>query len=145
MTHIGELSTEQVLLERVRVGARVSASNYVLANLRDVNAWQEHLADAVVHEFSSEVLAQRLDTRTVDQRVEWEVPASWWQMFKATYALSWWLAWLVDRRPVRYEVKHKFVSIKYGVDAIYPDARIRLPEETFGRPFVVNRLVSAHE
>lgn len=136
-----EPSFEQVTLERMRIGAKTRVGQYVLENMT-LETWTDHATRDLVLGLRSEVLAQRLDTRTVDQRVEWDAPASWWQMFKATYALSWWLSWLVSRRPVRYTTHHKFTTIKFGVEAIYPDATVRLPEDTFGRPFVVNRVLS---
>lgn len=136
---LSEPSFERVALERVKIGVSERIPRYVLDNL-ELGIWEDHAMDTLVTHFRSEVLAKTLGTAEKSEAVYFEAPASWWQMFKATYALSWWLSWLVDRWPVRYETHTKWATVTFATQAAFPDATVRFPKE-LGNPIIVNRVL----
>jgi hypothetical protein len=135
---MSELSFEQIALDRLKIGVSRHIPRYILDN-GELGFWVEGMSDTVVSHFRSEVLAHTFSTETAEKQVRFQVPASWWQAFKATYALTWWLSWLVDRRPVRYRTEAKTAHFRVATQAIFPDATVRYPKE-LGNPVVIRRV-----
>lgn len=125
---------ETVALERLRVGLDTYVTRHAVLEVNE-----DALFDQIRIGLRSEVLAQRLDCRKAERVVSFEEPASAWQMFKRNHAESWWLGWLVRRRPVRNVTHRKAVSLEVEAFAAYPDARIALPPDDFGRAFLFHR------
>lgn len=120
---------EKVVLERRRLSKTFYVSHMMRA---EPYLLYDDLAAEMIR-VESEVLAERVvsDTQTVAGTVEF--PESPWQFFKARHADSWWLRWLVRRRPVRY-AKHLHEATVYLTRyATYPSATL-LPQDTFGEP-----------
>jgi hypothetical protein len=63
-----------------------------------------------------------------------EYPRSTWQMFKHTHADSWWLRWLVRRRPVEMDAQTRMLRVEVGRYLAYPEAVVQVPK--FGRPVI---------
>ena len=57
-----------------------------------------------------------------------EFPATTWQMFKETHQDSWWMGWVVRRRPVEYEKEEISVRVQLSRYLKYPDADIDWPK-----------------
>lgn len=87
---------------------------------------------AIVEVFEDRVqgLALQLRTRVLvdnhkkTQRASTSIdlPASPWQHFKQSYGLSWWLRWLVDRRPVITRKVTFNLSVDVMAGLAYPEA-----------------------
>lgn len=137
LSPIDTASMETVALDRMRIGLNNYVSRNAVIDFReDVDTY---LGEYFRAELRSEVLARRLDTRVYSESAHFDEPASTWQMFKRTHASSWWLRWLVERRPVR-TVRHTQQVIVRATDrAIYPDARIQLSDQ-LGRPFLITQM-----
>jgi hypothetical protein len=91
-------------------------------------------------QFRAKILADDLPPEefTARQHVQFEIPASTWQMWKKRHAQRWYARRLVARWPVRYEPDPD----RRGTDAVctfnlerwrsYPQARVHLPRDRFG-------------
>lgn len=84
------------------------------------------------------VLTHQLAEHSVSRRRTVSWPASPWQHFKRRHAESWWLRWLVARRPVR--LQHETVDFQEAWTelAAYPWQTHLPPFPELGRP---NRVV----
>lgn len=60
-------------------------------------------------------------------------PQTTWQMFKHTHRDSWWLKWLVMRKPVVYAVDKQNVTVEVDHNYIYPEANLPY-RQSLGRP-----------
>jgi hypothetical protein len=94
----------------------------------------------VVVQVTAKILTDSLPPEhfTARQQITYEVPSSVWQMWKQRHAGRWYAAWLVRRRPVRYEPDPDgrgttavctFDLARYRT---YPRARVQLPADSFG-------------
>lgn len=82
----------------------------------------------LVYALRAKVLADQLppERETAEKTFRFPVPASPWQQFKGLHAETWWLRWLVRRRPVR-TVDHVFrgeLVVDLTRHRTYPEARI---------------------
>ena len=126
---------ETVLLDRVRVGVRTHIDMGFVRDNTSVDAAADHLTGQMVFELRSCVLAEKLPPEEITRSEE--VPASWWQHFKADHGRRLWLRWLVRRRPVRTETLSLTVFLRrYWA---YPEAR-SLPVDRFGGPVRIHTL-----
>lgn len=96
----------------------------------DFNMWRLRL--------ETEVLKEHIADDYYHTTLERRVPASVWQMFKAEHMHSWWMSWLVDRRPVRHHVWTETVSVKVERSVLYPEANV--PRPPLGRPFILEKV-----
>ncbi|GAA1281302.1 hypothetical protein [Saccharothrix xinjiangensis] len=84
--------------------------------------------DAVAHRLVQKlrafVMTKKLPGHTVTKRltVRWQVPATWWDHVKLTYADTLWLAWFVRRRPARLVTRERSVVFRatWGDMVTYP-------------------------
>lgn len=94
--------------------------------------------ETLVHDLEysvlSQVLAEHLAKDTYYNKVMFSAPSSTWQMFKRTHEDSWWLRWLTKRRPVKYLVEFKTLTVDVDRYLRYPDAAIQDPQ--FGASIV---------
>jgi hypothetical protein len=125
----------QRILRIVRVGARqiipahvASTANFTVQEQiggdRLLGLTAEVLRDHIVHEV---------------QTVTLEVPATWWQHFKAEHSNGFVIRRFIKRFPIRWETWTKNVTFDRYYD--YPDASIQLPEDHFGK-FIVHETVN---
>jgi len=127
MNEFHEYTTARKVLEQRQVGATVRQS-------MRFETREDHLHGELERRISAYVLTDHVadDTFTAVTRAEW--PASTWQMFKHRHVASWWLGWLVRRRPVRMQVEVQHVEVEVSRYLGYPEADLRLPE--LGRPVI---------
>lgn len=89
-------------------------------------------------QLAADVLAHRLPPEQVvdTTRVVFKSPASWWQMFKRDHTRSWWLAWLVRRRPVVDTTTLRVITTTVDVQRFrtFPEADLPYPPH-LGRPY----------
>lgn len=85
-----------------------------------------------VHRIESFVLAEKLAEDAYSNFVTLMMPKTVWEHFKASHGASWWLGWLVRRRPVQYTKFTTELIVKVKRYASYPEADIALPG--LGRP-----------
>lgn len=100
---------------------------------------EDFLGNKLLARMTSYVLAEQLvgDTKTIHCTKGYEFPSSPWQFYKQRHASSWWLGWLVARRPVRTE-KHyqdREHEVRFERYATYPESTLRAPE--LGRPVIM--------
>lgn len=103
-----------------------------------VTTVEDPFRDLVFARLKAYVLTHQLAEHGVtrSRTVEW--PATPWQHFKKRHAESWWLRWLVARRPVR--MQHEVVDFQEAWTelAAYPWQTHLPPFPKLGRP---NRVV----
>lgn len=91
-------------------------------------------------EFEAKVLSHRIAEATQSTTVAMglDFPASPWQFFKQRHVDSWWLGWLVRRRPVRTQRFSKSKRVTLTIDRFheFPEANIVVPPERFGKPYL---------
>lgn len=120
-----------------------------------ISTWQpESEVEAMLVEVESYVLRERLvgDTKRVRKVVPVETPmrfpASPWQFFKQRHQTSWWLGWLVRRRPVRTRLHSVTRSVTFEAEvtferyATYPEATVYYPPDRLGKPVLVERFTT---
>lgn len=117
------IRTTQVALEQRKVGAALEVSRQASLSVRP-----DVLADRLLMQLESYVLAEKLvgDTKTVTGAIDF--PSSPWQFYKQRHAESWWLRWLVNRRPVRTTAHRYERYVTFERYAHYPRSTLRVPE-----------------
>lgn len=95
--------TERLLEFVKREDRDVLAAEFVNEVRITPSAAHDFFSDSIVLALRAELLAERLPPRsyTDSASTKFLYPASPWQYFKRVHAKSWWLGWLVNRRPVR--------------------------------------------
>lgn len=131
-------------LERLKVGTdqRITAEMLTMMSSAQWSAEQDYLRDQMVIRLRAHVLAEQLPPQTMQHRIRWEIEderfASWWDMFKATYADRWWMrwrTWAVRYVPMPVE---RTVTVEVRDHWTDPTARIPLPPKDFGAPVLVS-------
>jgi len=126
-----------VILERLRIGAQ-SALSPSMAHSADFDAIVDPFTGALVARITAAVHAQRIadGTVTVAKEIVHDWPATTWQMFKGRHADSWWLAWLVRRRPVVKTCQRREVELTatWVGHAMFPDSTIVIDDNRLGAP-----------
>ena len=125
---------QELVLDRLQVGMAQTFPRNV-----EVEVAADFLGRYFQANLRTEVLARTLDKRTHTKNVKHQEPASPWQMFKRKHAHSWWLRWLVERRPVEYSVWYESVTVEVEAKAIYPEASIKMPDY-MGRQFIIHAI-----
>lgn len=108
------------------------AANLLVTREASLRVRPDDITDNLVVQLESYVLAEKLvgDTKEVSGAIPF--PTSPWQFFKHRHAGSWWLRWLVERRPVRTENHRWETSVTFERYNHYPESTLRVPE--LGRP-----------
>lgn len=106
------IALRETVLERVRVTGQAAIGASV-AHGMNVEMWANPLADHLVFAVRTHVLAERLPPvrETATETVAVEVPATWWQAFKAEHGRRWWLRRHVRRHPVRHRTIERVVTL----------------------------------
>lgn len=128
-----EPSFETVLLERLRVGVQQAVSGE-LAHSVEVEAYADHITNSMIYQLTAHVLAERLPTETDRQAIplSYDVPATWWQHWKADHPRA---AKRLRLKPVRMETHTRTVHTAVDISRYwtYPEAK-RLHTD-FGGPY----------
>ena len=95
---------------------------------------------AVIRKFRANILAKHLEDETFVVQYRYKTPASWWQMFKETYMLTWWLGWFVSRYPVKWQEHTAFENLLVERYAAFPEANV-FPKN-MGKP---TRMTKIHQ
>lgn len=137
--HISNIGTH--VLEPLRRVLSYRLSSELRGHLVTDVQLRESIADQITADVVYQVHADHLPPAEITHQVRLEVDdprhASWWDMFKDTYAQRWWMRW--RSWPVSYvQTKvsvRRAVVVKVRGHWTYPKARI-LPEWV-GNPVVV--------
>lgn len=135
MNFLADVSPERIVLDRLRVGAQTSVGRDAV--LRVQENYQDFLG-GLMFRLESEVLAERLVGGKYAGYGHRDFPTSPWQFFKQRHADSWWLRWLVVRRPVMTERHTIKAEVEVEAHRTYPESRIAIPD--MGRPVIVEQL-----
>lgn len=118
-------------LEWLKYAAHEDVSQEVLLNT-SVSQVEDWIYGRFVYRLKADILSERLPDRhyRVSAYVEVPVPATTWQKFKETHEWSWWLGWLVARRPVRTIRRGRPVQVHVDIEdyLLYPWQTRVLPE-----------------
>ena len=99
----------------------------------------EHTIRGMIYRLKAYVLTDHLEpyTITVPKTVTIQVPATWWDDFKLTYAHKWWMP-LRTLKTVKFRTLKIETSVTIVVDPQYmfPHADPPYPRD-FGKPFKV--------
>lgn len=133
------LTTGGLTPERRTLMQRKVAMQHAVSRRARLEVHEDQILGQLVYRLEDYVLAEKLvgDTKTVHCLSAWEVPTSTWQYFKQRHAESWWLGWLVRRRPVvlDHELQERDHEVTFERYATYPESILELPE--LGRPVIV--------
>lgn len=140
------LDDQRVVLERLKVGAQQRVSNEfpTMMSSAQWSAEQDRIRDQMVIRLTAHVLAEQLPPQTTDHHISFTTNhqrfATWWDMFKSTYAERWWMRWRHwDVRFVAVPVPvERTVTVRVRDHWTYPTARIALPPKDFGAPVMVS-------
>ena len=133
MEHEGKLVLDRNIMERMPFMSQFKVKRDFMVDIGQKTA-QDIMFDEI------NVRIEKLcavDLVAADHEVvefRWPYPTSTWQTFKDNHNDSWWLRWLVRRRPVqwRHETQTKVVLINRYLG--YPDAVIQSVK--LGKPFI---------
>jgi hypothetical protein len=123
----------EVVLTQLKEIAQKVLSGHALVNLR-LESWKNDVADALVYQLSTYVLAEEVENRT--KTVNFEYPKSWWQMFKQQYFPK----WLLKRFPVKTKKDTRLVTFKKY--ATYPKAPAVAFPEGYGGKIVYKSFIT---
>ncbi len=126
---MGVAAVGDVLLEKIMMRADTRISRDVLKTMR-LEAWADDMVDGLTYSLTGYMLGEHISQQTF--KLKYQVPASWWQMFKGDSRLV--PAWFTNRWPVRYEVREAVG--RFDALAAFPAHQIKTPPELRG-PIVV--------
>jgi hypothetical protein len=133
-------SLKQFVLDKTRVGSRLTVDSYVLQSSKfRVEEGLNLFADELVVGLEAFVLQDKLPPKTVEKDYVCTtppVPTTWWDHFKHTYRDRTWLKHLiVHLKPPMYTAETKNVTLRVDLERwiSYPEAQ-NIPE-TFGRQY----------
>lgn len=135
-----EIHTETKTLEAMRVGSSfvIDVKHMDRLTPGDRQSAMDFELDRQRVSLEAYVLSDKLADDTYTQTKRYSTPKTWWDMFKLTYQLTWWLGWFVDKFPVKYEYHDFSVGVQVERFAQYPEADIALP--SLGRPVKYERM-----
>lgn len=103
-----------------------------------MEATRDWMTDMIVAKLKAFVLTHQLAEHSVSRQRTVSWPATPWQHFKHRHAASWWLRWLVARRPVRMQHERVDFQEAWTELAAYPWQTYLPPFPELGQP---NRVV----
>lgn len=121
---------DKITLERLRLGSRYILPAYI-ANSMEFSIEQD-IFDRMAYELKTEVLAERLPPVEVTERTSLFFPSSSWQLFKEEHTESWWLGWLVRRRPVRRKARPVALTVGFDRYRTFPECTYQVPDALGG-------------
>lgn len=123
--------TTKVALEPLRF-----AGMYYLAESATVDVWKDELNHTVTRLMAEVMTEHIVDLQEVSVSASVEFPHSPWQFFKQNHASSWWLGWLVRRRPVVLDTKTNTntAMVEFHRTTKFPHSS-NIPS-TLGQPYI---------
>lgn len=118
---------EQKVLRQHRVG-----HSFVSSMTEEVDKLAQLERGKQVHRLEAYVLQEHLADDIYVDSTKYTTPATWWDHFKETFQTSWWLGWLVKRRPAKYDHHVVHCGVQVERYASYPEADVAVPQ--LGRP-----------
>jgi len=135
-----QLYPEKKVLEAMRVGSSFVIDTKLHDELTpgDRQAAMDYELGRRRVSLEAYVLSDKLADDTYTDTKRYSTPKTWWDMFKMTYQLTWWLGWFVEKFPVKYDYHDFSVGVQVERYAQYPEADIALP--SLGRPVKYERI-----
>lgn len=145
-----EIEVREIVLDRLKVATRQAVSREALLGAAEVRTMLDCMTDRMIIDLTTYLLAHRqVDKR---ERITVTYPATWWDAFKRD--LRRWAVGRVYRRrrrvfarlALRYVRRHPIridahvVTVDFTEHASYPEAKIALPPDQFGRPVIIQQL-----
>lgn len=125
-------SYETLTLERLEFGLQQHIGAHALHSMV-LERVEAVLTDGFIYRLKVDVLAEKLPPEKVERSTEffWAFPASVWQHFKLTHLESWWLGWLVRRRPVKYTEHTKTATLTVDLERYrtFPQCNYVFPKD----------------
>ena len=132
MSPIGP-SFKTLLLERRTHALSMELGSFTRDSMELQQREAHYQADRMLCRLTADVLTEKLPPETINESriAVWNFPRSSWQHFKLEHSESWWLGWLVRRRPVQYAVHDKQVTLTVDLERYrtFPQANIAYPPE----------------
>jgi hypothetical protein len=126
---------EQVTLDYLRLGVtnRVSAEFAASVNVR---TWRDQVLDHLVFELTARVLADKLPpaNESTTKIFEFEIPATWWQAYKATRYRLWWVRWWTRRHPIRTKTYRFEGTLTVDLTRYHTWPKAKVMPSSWGRP-----------
>ena len=120
-----------VTLERLRLASHAEVPA-AIAHSMEISQFKDVIFDRLVYKLSAEVLAEKLPPAEVTERTSVSFPSSSWQLFKEEHAESWWLGWLVRRRPVRRKAHPVALTVGFDRYRTFPECNYVFPKDLGG-------------
>lgn len=133
---------KRVVLDWTEVGVHQKVSREILPGLPvgvvDAQVYtgqfgMDFMMNTMTAKLKAFLLKKDLPGHQVHKRVtvSWQVPASWWQHLKHQHETAWWLAWLVQWKPVQWQTRYREVNLRaewrdmatYPWQTVVPTAR----------------------
>lgn len=111
-----EKMVTELVLDRVKVAARGYITRQALADRASAVVMLDHLADQLIVNLESFVLAD--DSKTVEWRLVEYRPTGWWDYLKRRHAPR----WMLRRWPVKQTRHERILSLP--VRSLYPEAPV---------------------
>lgn len=129
-----ELKPDRKVLQQKKVGSSFVIDVKEMEQLipGDRQSAMDYELDRRRYALEAYVLTDKLADDVYTNTKRYSTPKTWWDMFKMTYEFTWWLGWLVEKFPVKYEYHDFSVGVEVERYAHYPEADIALPN--LGRP-----------
>lgn len=108
---------ESFTLERLRVGLEQHVGAHALESMR-LEVVEDLLRNSFIYRLKTDILAEKLPPEKVERSKTFtlDFPASSWQHFKQEHSESWWLRWLVQRRPIRYQALEQTATLTVDLE-----------------------------
>lgn len=126
------------MFEWLKVGVTNAVSAELAASLK-FETLRDEVCDQIIYRLTAQVLADQLPPERVERSssATFDVPASWWQAWKAEHP-GLWRGWLRRRWPAltAEHTRTMTLSVDLRRYRVYPEQTAVLPQY-FGRPVLV--------
>lgn len=144
LSPIALASYETLTLERLKLGLQTNVGAHVRESL--TAELDEDIWGGMICRLKADILAEKLPPETIVRSRVFvlDFPASSWQHFKHEHKESWWLGWLVRRRPVRTEQHKEEATLTVDLDRYrtFPQCNYTFPKDL--GPYVQVAMVRDH-
>lgn len=135
-----KLYTEKKVLEPMRVGSSFAIETKLMDELTpgDRQAAMDFELKRQRVRLETHILSEKLAEETYTDKKSYSTPKTWWDMFKMTYAMTWWLGWLVRKWPAEFDYHWFEVGVNVERFVQYPESDLPVP--SLGRPIPYERV-----